>query len=199
MRLSAAELTTLQTSKLSINIAPTGDADGEYRLTPGSTVGAVEIGDLSVIIRPKIGIPQLLSMACYAMSKFKPSGGTVQLPAGVRAAGCAGVGARLRLPAGRFRVGCCMATAWRRNRSTRCADASCSPSSCEAGSEYHCRSRCATTSSPTTSWRTGWLGRRSTFWAGCGCVRNRPAGSWAGLRACSKTSRRSSFVQSTYR
>ena len=71
MRLSAAELSTLQASKLSINIAPTGDADGEYRLTPGSTVGAVEIGDLSVLIQPKIGIPQLLSMACYAMSKFK--------------------------------------------------------------------------------------------------------------------------------
>ena len=51
MRLSAAELSTLQTSKLSINIAPTGDADGEYRLTPGSTVGAVELGDLSVFIR----------------------------------------------------------------------------------------------------------------------------------------------------
>ena len=72
MRLSAAELSTLQTSKLSINIAPTGDADGEYRLTPGSTVGAVELGDLSVFIEPKIGIPQLLSMACYAISKFKP-------------------------------------------------------------------------------------------------------------------------------
>ena len=70
MRLSAAELSTLQTSKLSINIAPTGDAEGEYRLTPGSTVGAVEIGDLSVLIQPKIGIPQVLSLACYAMSKF---------------------------------------------------------------------------------------------------------------------------------
>ena len=72
IRLSAAELTTLQTSNLSINIAPTGDADGEYRLTPGSIVGAVELGDLSVFIEPKIGIPQLLSMACYAISKFKP-------------------------------------------------------------------------------------------------------------------------------
>lgn len=71
-RLSAAELRTLNGSALSINIAPTGDAEGEYRLTAGSTVGAVEIGDLSVLIEPKIGIPQLLSMACYAISKFKP-------------------------------------------------------------------------------------------------------------------------------
>ena len=35
-------------------------------------MGAVEVGDLSVLIEPKIGIPQLLSLACYAMSKFKP-------------------------------------------------------------------------------------------------------------------------------
>ena len=42
-----------------------------YVLKPGSTVGAVEIGDLSVLIRPKIPIPQLLSLACYAMGVFK--------------------------------------------------------------------------------------------------------------------------------
>ena len=71
-RLSAKELRSLQASGLSIRVAPTGDAEGEYRLTPGSIVGASEIGDLSVLIRPKIGIPQLLSMACYAISKFKP-------------------------------------------------------------------------------------------------------------------------------
>ena len=72
VRLSAAQVRTLQTSALSINVTPTGDEDGEYRLTPGSTVGAVEIGDLSVLIEPKIGIGQLLSLACYAVSKFKP-------------------------------------------------------------------------------------------------------------------------------
>ena len=51
IRLSAAELRTLQTSKLSIGIAPTLDRESEYRLTPGSIVGAVELGDLSVFIR----------------------------------------------------------------------------------------------------------------------------------------------------
>ena len=51
------------------------DIDGPqpmYRLTAGSTVGAVDIGDLSVLIQPKIGIPKLLSMACYATGAFKP-------------------------------------------------------------------------------------------------------------------------------
>ena len=46
-------------------------AEGRYTLKPGSTVGAVEVGDLSVLIRPKIRIPQLLSLACYAIGKVK--------------------------------------------------------------------------------------------------------------------------------
>ena len=70
--LSAAGLRSLKDSGLSVNIAPTGDADGEYYLTPSSTVGAVEVGGLSVLIEPKIGIGQLLSLACYAISKFNP-------------------------------------------------------------------------------------------------------------------------------
>ena len=49
----------------------TGEQD-TYRIRPESTVGAVDIGDLSVLIRPKIGIPQLLSLACYAMGVYKP-------------------------------------------------------------------------------------------------------------------------------
>ena len=34
-------------------------------------MGAVEFGDLSVLIEPKISIPKLLSMACYAMGAYK--------------------------------------------------------------------------------------------------------------------------------
>jgi len=51
------------------------DMDGPqpmYRLTAGSTVGAMDIGELSVLIRPKIGIPKLLWMACYATGAFRP-------------------------------------------------------------------------------------------------------------------------------
>ena len=57
----------------SVSIQPMTGSDGEYQLTPGSTVGAVEIGDLSVLIRPKMGIPRLLSLACYATGLFKPA------------------------------------------------------------------------------------------------------------------------------
>lgn len=66
VRLSAAECQQLRQVLRSLSFDP-ADNEGEYYLTPGSTVGAIEIGDLSVLIEPKIGIPQLLSLACYAL------------------------------------------------------------------------------------------------------------------------------------
>ena len=69
--LSITERDDLQAVVPSLTIVPAAGEDAAYHLTPSSTVGAVEIGDLSVLIRPKIGIPQLLSLACYAMGVFK--------------------------------------------------------------------------------------------------------------------------------
>ena len=57
---------------LNLTIEPIVDTGDRYKITPGSTVGAVEISDMSVRIEPKIGIPQLLSLACYSMRLFKP-------------------------------------------------------------------------------------------------------------------------------
>ena len=54
-----------------VAIEPALGEDSTYILTPGSTIGAVEIGGLSVLIEPKIGIPQVLSLACYAIGKVK--------------------------------------------------------------------------------------------------------------------------------
>ena len=54
------------------SIKPVEGAEDRYFLKAGSRVGAVEIGDLSVLIQPKIGIPQLLSLACYAIGAYKP-------------------------------------------------------------------------------------------------------------------------------
>ncbi len=65
--LSAAERDGLSESSLSLSVRHAPGADGGvYILTPGSVVGAVEIGDLSVTVQPKIGIPALISLACYA-------------------------------------------------------------------------------------------------------------------------------------
>ncbi len=55
----------------SVSIEPARGVGDIYVLKPGSTVGALEIGDMSVLIEPKIGIPQLLSLACYAMGVYK--------------------------------------------------------------------------------------------------------------------------------
>ncbi len=69
--LSVQERDALGDSPLSLTIEPALGKSDAYTLTPGSTVGALEIGGLSVLIQPKIGIPQLLSLACYAMGMFK--------------------------------------------------------------------------------------------------------------------------------
>ena len=71
--LSATQRDTLlrEASTLRLSIEPIVDRDSSYRLTAGPKVGAIEIGELSVLIEPKIGIPQLLSLACYAMGVFR--------------------------------------------------------------------------------------------------------------------------------
>ena len=56
----------------SVSIKPVKGKGNTFRLRPGSTVGALEIGDMSVLIEPKIGIPQLLSLACYALDVYRP-------------------------------------------------------------------------------------------------------------------------------
>ncbi len=70
--LTASELRVLQGEERNLDLSIMLGADeGEYVLKPGSTVGAVEVDGLSVFIRPKIGIPQLLSLACYAIGRVK--------------------------------------------------------------------------------------------------------------------------------
>ena len=73
LSLSHYELEALlrEAKTLNLSITPAATSGGEYVLKPGSTVGAVEIGDLSILIRPKIGIPALLSLACYAIGRVK--------------------------------------------------------------------------------------------------------------------------------
>ncbi len=70
--LSVDERDALQETLPSLTIQPVAGTDRAYRLTPGSIVGAVDIGDLSVLIEPKIPIPQLLSLVSYAMGTYRP-------------------------------------------------------------------------------------------------------------------------------
>ena len=71
LTLSVDERDVLAREQLNLSIAPVPGTANKYTLTPGSFVGAMETGGLSVRIAPKIGIPQLLSLACYAIDKVK--------------------------------------------------------------------------------------------------------------------------------
>ena len=54
-----------------VDVTPAEGAPDRYTLRPGSTVGALEVGDLSVIIRPKLEVARVLYLASYAMGAFK--------------------------------------------------------------------------------------------------------------------------------
>ena len=54
----------------SIDITPVEGTDDQYTLRPGSTVGALEIGDLSLHIKPKLDIERVLWLACYTLGAF---------------------------------------------------------------------------------------------------------------------------------
>ena len=69
--LSADERDTLHELLPSATIEPAAGSESSYHLTPGPVVGAVQLGKLSVLIEPKITIPNLLSLACYAVSRVK--------------------------------------------------------------------------------------------------------------------------------
>ena len=69
--LSAAERDMLREVLPSLLVEPVRGKEGAYHLTPGSMVGAFETQDLLVVIQPKIGIAQLLSLACYAISRIR--------------------------------------------------------------------------------------------------------------------------------
>ena len=71
-KLSVNERDILKESLPSLTIEPALGENGIYQITPSSVVGALAIGDLSILIRPKIGIPKLLSLACYALGALKP-------------------------------------------------------------------------------------------------------------------------------
>ena len=69
--LTMDEREALRAALPSLAIDSAAGVEGKWTLTPDSMIGAVEAGDLSVLIRPKIGISQLLSLACYAIGKVK--------------------------------------------------------------------------------------------------------------------------------
>ena len=69
--LSVEERDTLRAAVPSLSVEPVTGQEAVYRLTPGSTVGALELGDLAVSIRPKLEVSLVLFLASYAMGAFR--------------------------------------------------------------------------------------------------------------------------------
>ena len=153
--LSIAERDALSDALPSLSIATASGKADSYHLTPGSTVGAIEIGGLSVRIEPKIGITQLLSLACYAIGevKFQPS--DFNYPDAYALPDVLAL-ALARAARSAFSRGLLHGYRTQEEAYTRCAGASGSTIRFGAGSASPFPSRFDTMISPTTSWRTGW-------------------------------------------
>ena len=50
-----------------VDVSPTTDRDGAYLLRPSSYVGAVNVGDLAIIVRPKIPVGRVMFLMTYAL------------------------------------------------------------------------------------------------------------------------------------
>ena len=70
LRLTVADRDALHEAPLSLSIEPAPGQSDTYVLTPGSVVGALDLGDLSVVIRPKLDISRVVFLASYAMGAF---------------------------------------------------------------------------------------------------------------------------------
>ncbi len=68
--LSVSDRDALHQRVPSLSIEPVPRTKDQYHLTPGATVGAPEVGDLSVSIRPKLPISRVLYLASYAMGEI---------------------------------------------------------------------------------------------------------------------------------
>ena len=68
--LSVSDRGALHQRVPSLTIEPVSGTEDQYHLTPGSTIGALEVGDLSVSIRPKLPIARVLYLASYAMGRI---------------------------------------------------------------------------------------------------------------------------------
>ena len=63
--LDSAQLGALRDAH--IDVTPSADEEGGYILKPSSYVGAVNVGDLAVVVRPKIPMSRVMFLIAYAM------------------------------------------------------------------------------------------------------------------------------------
>ena len=71
LRLSVTERDALQEALPSLTIRAVPGQSDCYWLQPEAVIGALELGDLSVVVRPKLDISRVIFLASYAMGAFK--------------------------------------------------------------------------------------------------------------------------------
>ena len=70
LQLSVPERDALQGALPSLSILPATGRSDSYVLRPHAVIGAFDLGDLSVVIRPKLDISRVVFLASYAMGAF---------------------------------------------------------------------------------------------------------------------------------
>jgi len=68
VELSVAERDALRDAVPGLFVGPESGTTDRYRLTCGSTVGVVQVGDVTLELRPKVGLAPLLFMLAYRAS-----------------------------------------------------------------------------------------------------------------------------------
>ena len=68
MRLSREEREGLRQVTNTISIVPSEEQQETYDLTPSSTIGVINLGDLAIEIRPKIAIDRVLFLLSYSLN-----------------------------------------------------------------------------------------------------------------------------------
>ena len=79
VQLDKDELRGLTASGAHIQVTPSAEEEGTFLLRPSSYVGAVNIGDLAVVIRPKIPIDRVRFLITYSMDPKNWRTNSVQL------------------------------------------------------------------------------------------------------------------------
>jgi 5-methylcytosine-specific restriction enzyme subunit McrC len=67
VRLSREDIALLRQCIPSVAITPNPEADNLYDLTPGSVVGAVELGEIALHITPKVEVDRLFFLLSYSL------------------------------------------------------------------------------------------------------------------------------------
>ena len=66
VRLDSDQLRALR-QDAHIEVTPSHDEDGTYNLKPSSYIGAINVGELAVVVRPKIPIDRVMFLIAYAI------------------------------------------------------------------------------------------------------------------------------------